>query len=98
MMTLAETNNKVLIEGHLSEQLKTRRGLRQGYPLLTDLFNLILEIIMRESKIQTKGLIFHLKEQGIALHKQILGIPSKNKESIRKNIPRRNSYKKQENM
>lgn len=65
-MTLSETKNKILLEGHISNSFHTKRGLRQGDPIATDLFNIVLEQIVRKSKIQRSGLIYHHREQCIA--------------------------------
>jgi len=47
-MTLANTNNKVKIQGKLSPGFETTIGLRQGDSLSTLLFNLCMEKIIRK--------------------------------------------------
>ncbi|RYA71702.1 hypothetical protein DD592_26400 [Enterobacter cloacae complex sp. 2DZ2F20B] len=46
-MTLQSTRNRVRINGLLSEPFQVRTGLRQGDPISTTLFNLVLEAIIR---------------------------------------------------
>jgi hypothetical protein len=54
-MTLANTNNKVKIQGKLSPSFETVVGLRQGNSLSTLLFNLCMEKIIRNLKINPGG-------------------------------------------
>lgn len=65
-MTLSNTRNKVKFNGNLSEEFVSNVGLKQGDPMSTTLFNIILESIMRKSKIKTKGNIFRSSYQCIA--------------------------------
>lgn len=65
-MTLHNTSNRILVEGSFSNQFIVKKGLRQGDPLSTDLFNLVLEAIMRGSGLQTAAVLFHSKHQLIA--------------------------------
>nr|CAH7760928.1 unnamed protein product [Callosobruchus chinensis] len=65
-MSLKYTSNKVAVEGRLSKRFEVNKGLRQEDPLSTALFNLVLENILREAKIHTKGLVYHNRHQIIA--------------------------------
>lgn len=65
-LSLECTKCKILLDGKISDGFDINRGLRQGDPLSPILFNLILERIMRDSKIRTKGLIYHHKHQCMA--------------------------------
>nr|CAH7721816.1 unnamed protein product [Callosobruchus chinensis] len=65
-MSLKYTSNKVAVEGRLSKHFEDNKGLRQGDPLSTALLNLVLENILREAKIHTKGLVYHNRHQIIA--------------------------------
>jgi hypothetical protein len=57
-MTLKETEYKVLANGQLSGKFKVKRGLRQGDPLLTVLFNVTLDSAVKASEIRGNGLIY----------------------------------------
>ena len=56
-MTLANTNSKVKIQGKLSPSFETVIGLRQGDSLSTLLFNLCMEKIIRNIRINPGGKI-----------------------------------------
>ena len=49
---------KVKIGKHLSSEFKVNRGLRQGDAVAPLLFNVVLEIAIRRSKVETRGTIF----------------------------------------
>lgn len=65
-MTLTNSANKVLLEGVTSTEFGVKNGLRQGDPLSTILFNIVLEMIIRESGIRTTFLIYNNKYQCLA--------------------------------
>jgi sorting nexin-29 len=55
-------NNEIYAEveicKHLSSKFKVTKGLRQGYAIARVLFNIVLEIAIRRSKVETWGTIF----------------------------------------
>jgi len=59
-VTLNETMYEILEHCYISEEFTIKRWLRQGDPLLTTLFNVILEKIVgkRESQLPTTRTIF----------------------------------------
>ena len=65
-MTLANTNSKVKIQGKLSLSFETAIGLRQGDSLSTILFNLCMEKIIRNVRINPEGMIFNRTRQCLA--------------------------------
>jgi hypothetical protein len=62
-MTLANTNSKVKIQGKLSPSSETAVELRQGDSLSTLLFNLCMEKIIRNVRINQGGIIFNRTRQ-----------------------------------
>jgi len=62
-MTLANTNSKVKIQGKLSPGFEATIGLRQGDSLSTLLFNLCMEKIIRNVRINPSGTIFNRTRQ-----------------------------------
>jgi hypothetical protein len=48
----------VKIQNECSESFETRQGLRQGDVLSTLLFNVVLEVIVRRTNLQTTGTIY----------------------------------------
>lgn len=81
-MTLKQTDSNVLIEESFSKKFAVSRRLRQGDPLSTILFNLVLELIVRKSKIQKTGLIYQHKEQCIAYATVLMTRSKKELENI----------------
>lgn len=65
-MTLTDTVNRVKIKEATSETFEVKQGLRQGDPLSTTLFNLVLEHIIRKSGINRKGTLFNKSHQCLA--------------------------------
>jgi hypothetical protein len=65
-MTLKETEYKVLANGQLSGKFKVKRGLRQGDPLSTVLFNITLDSAVKASEIRGNGLIYNQLVQVMA--------------------------------
>lgn len=65
-LTLENISMRVLVGRNLSGNFTTGRGLKQGDPLSTVLFNFVLEGILRESRLQTKGMIYQCRHQILA--------------------------------
>jgi len=65
-MTLANTNSEVKIQGELSPSFETVIGLRQGDSLSTLLFNLCMEKIIRNVRINPGATIFNRTRQCLA--------------------------------
>lgn len=65
-MTLTETDYKVIINGKTSEEFRVAQGLRQGDPLSTTLFNIVLDAALRESGIPMSGTIYNKTSQVLA--------------------------------
>jgi hypothetical protein len=65
-MTLESTNNKVKIQGKMSQSFQTVAGLRQGDSLSTLLFNLSMEKVIRNVKTNPGGTIFNRTRQCLA--------------------------------
>ena len=65
-MTLMSTNNKVKIQGTLSPSFETTVGLRRGDSLSTLLFNLCMEKIIRNVRINPGGTILNRTRQCLA--------------------------------
>jgi len=65
-MTLTNTNRKVKIQGKLSPSFETVIGLRQGNLLSTLLFNLCMEKIVRNVRINPGGTIYNRTRQYLA--------------------------------
>lgn len=55
--TLENTTNKIKFQGRTSECFISNVGLRQGDPLSTTLFNIVLEALLRRSNIKTNYFI-----------------------------------------
>jgi hypothetical protein len=56
----------VKIQNDFSESFETRQGLRQEDVLLTLLFNVVLEVIVRRANLQTTGTIYNKETQLLA--------------------------------
>lgn len=65
-MTLKQTNYKVTSNACVSEKFSVNKGLRQGDPISTTLFNLTLEKVIRDTQLKTKGTIFNQRVQVLA--------------------------------
>ena len=65
-MTLSNTCSSVKVGNDLSETFHTERGFRQGGPLSCDLFNFIMEGILRKAGVHRKGTIFYKGVQILA--------------------------------
>jgi sorting nexin-29 len=56
-MTLNRSRSKIKVQGEYSREFSIQQGLRQGDTLSCLLFNLVLERVIRNIKIDTKGTI-----------------------------------------
>jgi hypothetical protein len=56
----------VKIQNNCSESFETRQGLRQGTVLSTLLFNVVLEVIVGRTNLQTTGTIYNKEAQILA--------------------------------
>ena len=65
-MTLSNTCSSVKVGNDLSETFNTDRGFRQGDPLSCDLFNFIMEGILRKAGVHRNGTIFYKGVQLLA--------------------------------
>ena len=65
-MTIENTRNRIMSNGILSQPFQVTIGLRQGDPMLTTLFNLALEVIIRRSGIHRSGTIYDKRHQNLA--------------------------------
>ena len=59
-------------KNQLTEKCMAKGGLRQGDPLSSLFFNLLLEKIMQEADINRSGLIYHKKHQCLAFRDDIV--------------------------
>jgi hypothetical protein len=64
--TLTIVMSCVKIQNDCSESFETRQGLRQGDVLPTQLFNVVLVVIVRRVNLQTAGTIYNKKTQLLA--------------------------------
>ena len=65
-ITMGNTQSQIRIQSHLSDPTTTKKGLRQGDSLACLLFNLALEMAVRDAGIQTNGTIFYKSVQLLA--------------------------------
>lgn len=82
-MTVEQTKNAITMNGEISEEFVVMKGLRQGDPLSTVLFNLVQEVILRESGINTKGIIYGSRHQCLAYADDIVLMARSKEEVIR---------------
>lgn len=71
-MTLNDTRCAVKINGEISESFEVKRGVRQGDPLSTLLFNAALELTIRKSGINRSGTLLNKSHQCLAYADDIL--------------------------
>lgn len=81
-MTLKRTTNNVKVGGEISEDFVIRTGLRQGDPLSTLLFNMILEKIIRDSQLNRVGHIMY-KSQHVVAYAQDMAIIARNEKELK---------------
>jgi hypothetical protein len=65
-LTLQETQSMVRVNNKISEKFEIREGVRQGDPLSSVLFSIVLEKAIRDANINRTGLIYHKKHQCLA--------------------------------
>ena len=65
-MTILQTVNRVRKQEDLSKQFKLERGVKQGDPLSSVLFSLVLEICIRKTKINPGGNMYNRSCQYLA--------------------------------
>lgn len=65
-LTLQRTVNKVKINNSITESFEVKEGVRQGDPLSSIMFSIILEKVIQEANINRTGLIYHKKHQCLA--------------------------------
>ena len=65
-MTMTNVTCQVRMDGNLSAPFATTKGLRQGDGLACLLFNLALERAIRNSRLETTGIIFYKSSQILA--------------------------------
>lgn len=65
-ITLQGTENRVKINNRTTEKFLVREGVRQGDPLSSVLFSLVLEKVIQDSKINRSGLMYQKKHQCLA--------------------------------
>jgi sorting nexin-29 len=73
-MTLTNINSKVKIQGKLSPSFETVVGLRQGDSLSTLLFNLCMEKIIKNIRINPGGTIFNRTRQYLAYADDVVNL------------------------
>jgi hypothetical protein len=73
-MTLEGSKCKVKVQGSLSQYFKIRNSLRQGDPLPTVLFNIVLEKAVREIEINPNGNIYNRLHQHLAFSDDVIMI------------------------
>ena len=66
MMTMSNTTSSVKVGAEISEPFDTLRGFRQGDPLSCNLFNLIMEAVIRRAGAERSGTIFYKSVQLLA--------------------------------
>ncbi|XP_063929931.1 uncharacterized protein LOC135142191 [Zophobas morio] len=71
---------RVTVKGKTSDSFNVKQGLRQGDPLSTTLFNLVLEGIIRKSDINRKGLLFNRSHQCLAYADDLILLVTNRKE------------------
>jgi len=57
-MTLRNTTGRVKVQNMMTEEFTINKSLRQGDALSTQLFNVVLEKVMRQIQINKEGSIY----------------------------------------
>jgi hypothetical protein len=84
-MTLANTNSKVKIQGKMSPSFETMIGLRQGDSLSTLSFNLCVEKIIRNVRINPGGTIHNRTRKYLAYADDVV-VLGRSEEYIKKTL------------
>ena len=58
-LTVKETDYKVQGNGNISEKFKISKGLKQGDPLSTTLFNIVLDKTIKDTKLPTNRTLYN---------------------------------------
>lgn len=82
-MSLKASVNHVKVNGSLTEEFTVNTGLRQGDPLSTLLFNLVLERIIQETGIKREGTIRTNTHQCIAYADDVVLLARNKKELLK---------------
>ena len=65
-MTMENSRCSIQVGNELTETFNVKKGFRQGDTLSCDFFNIILEKIVRNSNVNTRGTIFQKSVQLLA--------------------------------
>ncbi|KAJ8917692.1 hypothetical protein NQ315_005139 [Exocentrus adspersus] len=86
-LTLQKTENRVKLNNRMSEESEVRNGVRQGDPLSSVLFSLVLEKVIRDAKINRSGLLYYKRHQFLAFADDLV-ILARNKKEFKEIIKR----------
>jgi len=87
-MTLQKTKSIVKVNGALTGNFEVRKGVRQGDPLSTLLFNLVLEKVIRAGNINREGSLYIRMHQCLAYADDVVLLARNRKEleQVTKNL------------
>ena len=80
-MTLSNSCTSVKVGMDLSETFDTVRGFRQGEPLSCDLFNFVMESVLRKAGVHRNGTIFQKSVQLLA-YADVIAIIGRTKRNL----------------
>jgi hypothetical protein len=93
--TMARVQCLIRVQSYLSNPLEAKNGLRQGDALACLLFNIVLEKLVRDSGIQTRGTIFYKTVQMLAyaddvdlMSRTMIGLRGQGKKNFAGFVPR----------
>jgi len=72
-MTLRNTTGRVKVQSTMTEEFAINKGLRQGDTQSTQLFNVVLEKVMRHTQINKGGSIYRVSQEECARLRE--GVP-----------------------